>query len=280
MANTIAKRKAYAAVIDEVYKKASLTAVLDGPADLVRAGANAGEILIPKISMDPLANYDRSTGYAAGSVTWEYETRSCGYDRGRIFSVDSVDNEETAGGVFGNLAGEFVRTQVVPELDAYRFGAYATKATAGTTGTIATGAAAVAAISTAKAAIMEAEADPATCYLYLTPTIKTLIDDLDTTKSKAALQGWAGVITVPQSRFFKTVTLTAAGGWTGAQAINFLIVPKEAVIQFQKHTVPKIITPEQNQDADAYKYAYRTVGIADVKDNKKGAIYAHTVAAG
>ena len=59
-----------------------------------------------------------------------------------------------------------------------------------------------------------------------------------------------------------------------------MLIHKDAVIQFQKHVAPKVVTPEQNQDADAYKYAYRTVGIADVKDHKKGAIYAHTVAAG
>lgn len=60
--------------------------------------------------------------------------------------------------------------------------------------------------------------------------------------------------------------------------MNFLIVDKEAAIQYQKHTVSKIITPEQNQTADAWKFGYRTVGIAECKDNKKDGIYVHTVA--
>ena len=51
MANTITLRKQYSTLLDEVYKKASLTAVLDGPNDLVQEGANANEILIPKMSM-------------------------------------------------------------------------------------------------------------------------------------------------------------------------------------------------------------------------------------
>lgn len=46
-------------------------------------------------------------------------------------------------------------------------------------------------------------------------------------------------------------------------------------LQYQKHTVSKIITPEQNQTADAWKFGYRTVGIAEAKDNKKVAIYVH-----
>ena len=63
-----------------------------------------------------------------------------------------------------------------------------------------------------------------------------------------------------------------------AICLNFLIVDKQAAIQYQKHTVSKIITPEQNQDADAWKFGYRTVGIAECKDNKKDGIYVHTVA--
>mgnify|MGYP000245309616 CR=1 FL=1 len=58
MANTIALRKAYATMLDEVYKLASLTAVLDGPNELVKEGANANEILIPKMTMSGLANYN------------------------------------------------------------------------------------------------------------------------------------------------------------------------------------------------------------------------------
>ena len=74
MANLIALRKAYSTLLDEVYKLASLTAVLDGPNDLVREGANANEILIPKMTMSGLADYSRQTGYVAGDVTLEYET--------------------------------------------------------------------------------------------------------------------------------------------------------------------------------------------------------------
>ena len=54
-----------------------------------------------------------------------------------------------------------------------------------------------------------------------------------------------------------------------------MIIHKPALIQFQKHIAPKIITPEQNQDADAWKFGYRNVGIADVYDNKVAGIYLH-----
>ena len=118
-------RKQYSTLLDEVYKLSSLTSVLDGPSELVREGANANEILIPKLSMQGLANYDKNSGYVSGDVTLDYETKKCAYDRGRMFNIDAMDNIESAGIAFGRLAGEFLRTQVVPELDAYRLASYA-----------------------------------------------------------------------------------------------------------------------------------------------------------
>lgn len=285
MPNAIELRKQYSTLLDEVYKLTSLTAVLDGPNDLVREGANANEILIPKMSMQGLADYNKQTGYVAGDVTLEYETKKCTYDRGRMFTVDAMDNIESAGIAFGRLSGEFLRTQVVPELDAWRLASYAQISGVTTvSAALADGKAALSALRTARGKIENAEANLATCYLFINPTVLGMIEDLDTTASKKAIEGFAGIIKVPQGRFYNKVTLTAsgAGGYakaSGGSDMNFLIVDKQAAIQFQKHTVSKIITPEANQDADAWKFGYRTVGIAECKDNKKDGIYVHTVAA-
>lgn len=283
MANTIALRKQYSTLLDEIYKLASLTSVLDGPNELVQEGANANEILIPKMSMQGLANYNKQTGYVAGDVTLEYETKKCIYDRGRMFTVDAMDNIESAGIAFGRLSGEFLRTKVVPELDTWRLASYAQIAGVTTVAAnLADGKAALAALRAARGKIENAEANLATCYLFINPTIYGMIEDLDTTASKKAIEGFAGIIKVPQGRFYSKVDLTAsgAGGYAKNAAgkdMNFLIVDKQAAIQYQKHTVSKIITPEANQDADAWKFGYRTVGIAECKDNKKDGIYVHTV---
>lgn len=284
MANTIALRKAYSTMLDEVYKLASLTAVLDGPNELVREGANANEILIPKMSMQGLANYNKQTGYVAGDITLEYETKKCGYDRGRMFTIDAVDNIETAGVAFGRLSSEFLRTKVVPELDAYRLACYASISGVTTVAAaLSDGKAALAALRTARSKIENAEANLATCYLFINPTIYGMIEDLDTTASKKAIEGFAGIKKIPEGRFYSKIDLNASGegGFkknTAGKAINFMIVDKQTAIQYQKHTVSKIITPEANQDADAWKYGYRTVGIAEAYDNKKDGIYVHTVA--
>lgn len=285
MANDIALRKQYSTLLDEVYKLASLTAVLDGPNDLIKEGANANELLIPKMSMQGLADYNKQTGYVAGDVTLEYETKKATYDRGRMFTVDAMDNIESAGVAFGRLSGEFLRTKVVPELDAWRLASYAQISGITTvSANLADGKAALAALRAARGKIENAEANLATCYLFINPTVYGQIEDLDTTASKKAIEGFAGIIKVPQGRFYNKIDLTAngAGGYTKNSAgldMNFLIVDKLAVIQYQKHTVSKIITPDQNQNADAWKFGYRTNGIAECKDNKKDGIYVHTVAA-
>lgn len=192
------------------------------------------------------------------------------------------DNIESAGIAFGRLAGEFLRTKVVPEIDAYRLSAYAQIPEVTTVQSdLADGKAALAAIRAARGEIENSEANLATCYLFINPTLAGMIEDLDTTASRKA---WKVCCTekVPQGRFYNKITLTAKqkGGFTkasGALNMNFLIVDKNSAIQFQKHTVSKIISPDQNQAADAWKFGYRTVGIAECKDNKKAGIYVHTV---
>ena len=100
---------------------------------------------------------------------------------------------------------------------------------------------------------------------------------------------FAGVISVPQSRFYTAIEQydgttggETAGGYakaSGGVNINFMIVHKPAVIQFDKHVAPKVVTPEQNQDADAWKFGYRNVGIAEVYENKVAGVYLHKVGA-
>ena len=157
MTNSITLFKQFVPLLDEVYKEASKTAVLDGRPELVQAGANANELVIPKMTMDGLADYSRNGGYVGGGMSLTNETVTCNFDRGRMFVVDHMDNADTAGVAFGMLAGEFIRTKVVPELDAFRVATYAGAAGIGSgSGTLNDGAAVVAAL---RAAINAMDAD-------------------------------------------------------------------------------------------------------------------------
>lgn len=286
MANAITLFKQYVTLLDEVYKAAALTSVLDGDPELAKQGANANELIIPKISMDGLANYSRNGGYVSGDVTLTNETVTCNFDRGRMFTVDNLDNAESAGIAFGRLASEFIRTKVVPELDAFRIAKYAGISGISTVAgaALSTGDAVVSALRAAVNKFNEDEVPAEQRYLYITPTLYGLIQDLDTTKSKQVLEG-LNVVQMPQSRMYTAITQNdgtsegqTAGGYAkaaNAKNINFMLIHKAAVIQYQKHIAPKVITPEQNQDADAWKFGYRNVGIADAYENKVAGIYLH-----
>ena len=84
--------------------------------------SGGAEVKIPKMELSGLGNYDRDKGFATGSVTVNYETKKLTQDRGRAFQVDAMDVDETNfAAVAGNVMGEFQRTKVIPEIDAYRY---------------------------------------------------------------------------------------------------------------------------------------------------------------
>lgn len=295
MANDITLFKKYIDLLDDVYKENAKTAILDGDNSLVQMGANTNEIVIPKISMDGLGDYSRNGGYVDGDVTLTNETVKFNYDRGRAFSVDAMDNEETAGVAFGKLASEFIRTKCVPELDAFRFAQYASTtgiSKVSTGATLSTGADVISALRAAITKMDEDEVPMEDRHLFITPTLYGLIQDLDTTKSREVMNRFADVTLVPQSRFYTAITLydgktdnsgssganEKPGGYvkaTGGKDINFMVIHKPATIQYTKHTVTKVISPEDNQTADAYKFPYRAYGLADVYENKAAGIYLH-----
>jgi hypothetical protein len=288
MPNQIAKFQKYVALLDEVYKNASTSQILDGDTTLVQAGTNANEIVIPKISMDGLGDYSRNGGYASGNVTMTNETVSFNYDRGRKFSVDAMDNEETAGLAFGKLSSEFLRTKAVPEVDAFRYATYA-----GTTGiskvsagaTLSTGTAVIDALIVAQNQMDEDEVPAESRVLFITPTLLRLAQNVDTTKSRDVLAEFSAIVKVPQTRFYTAITLAdgktddeLAGGYAKATAgkdINFMIIEKSAVLQYPKHKVNKAISPEDNQNDDSWLFFFREYGLADVEENKVSGIYLH-----
>ena len=286
MANAIELFKQYIAMLDEVYKHDAKTNVLDGANELVRQGANSNELIIPKISMDGLAEYNRNSGYVNGSVDFNFETVKCNFDRGRMFQIDVMDDIETMGLVFGKLSSEFVRTKVIPELDAFRMSKYASLDGISTVAAadLTTGDAVVKALRAATTKMNNDEVPEAGRVLFIETGLKGLVDDLDTTKSKEVMKKFSQVIEMPQNRFYTAIKqLTGkdgeeAGGYTraeGANNINFMVVEKSAAIQFAKRVNSKIIDPQANQDADAYKYGYRQVAIADAYENKRAGIYVH-----
>lgn len=87
-ANTIALAERYLPILDEVYKYASRSAVLDNP-NVQFVGGNA--VKVYKTAMDGLADYSRNGGYVNGAVNGTWETMTLSQDRGRSFQIDRMD---------------------------------------------------------------------------------------------------------------------------------------------------------------------------------------------
>lgn len=284
MANVVNKFKKYVDKLDTVYQQAAKTAILDGDNSLVQMGKNAGEFLIPVLSMDGLGDYDRNGGYAQGSASITFETKRADYDRGRKFDVDAMDDEETSGILFGKLSSEFIRTKAVTELDAYRFAKYASvPGITSVSDDLIKGTDVLEALRTAQNDMDEEEVDSENRVLFITPTLLRLAEEVDKTVSTKVLKEFASVVTVPRKRFYTGIDLKDGkkddelmGGFApseGAYPINFMIVDKSAIIQYTKHRVNKVISPEDNQSTDGYLFFYRSYGIATYYDNKVKGIY-------
>ena len=279
MANTIELAQKFLPVLDAAYKKAALSSILDATTQVGFDGTNTVKIM--KVTTTGLGDYSRANGYAKGNVTVEWEPFVLNEDRSAQLEVDRMDDEETLGQAFGAAVAEFNRMNVGPEMDAYRFAKYATLAGNSEAGALADGGAVIAALRGATTAMDEAEVPTEDRVLFITPTLKGLVDDLDTTKSKEVLKRFGAVVEIPQTRFYTGITLNSgADAWgyvkaADAVGINFLAVSKSAVVQAKKLALPKIFTPDENQSKDAWMFQYRLYHDAMAYDNKKAGIYVH-----
>ena len=285
MANTIALAKNYTSILDEVYQNASVTADLTSDSTMVRAGANANEIVYPQISVTGLGDYSRNSGYTNGSVNLEWKTATFNYDRGTKISVDVMDNEESRDIAFTMAGSELMRTKVAPEADAFTFATLAGIAgiSKATPATYADATEFLQALIVAKNKMDEDEVPEEGRILYATPTLLNGVMALDTTKSREILNSFSVKKRVPQSRFYTAIDLldgkTAgeeAGHYkkaTTGKDINFMIVHKPAVIKYDKHVAQDIIPASANPDSDSDIVKYRKYGIVDVYQNKVAGIY-------
>lgn len=285
MANNIVLAKNYTSLLDEVYRAASVTADLISDASMMRAGANANEILYPQIEVTGLGDYSRNSGYTDGAVNVAWKTATFNYDRGTKISVDTMDDQETFNIAFGMAGATLQREKVAPEADAFTFAVLAgtegiSKAAAAT---YADAAEFLAALLEAKNKMDEDEVPEENRYLYATPTLLNSVMALDTTKSREVLSTFAVKKKVPQSRFYTSIELLdgkTAGEELGhykkaedGKEINFMIIHKPAIIKFDKHIASNIIAPENNPNSDAYISKYRKYGMVDVYKNKVAGIY-------
>lgn len=210
MPNSIGFAKKYTGILDEVYQRAAVSNCLNSGGNMVRAGRNAKEILIPKIEVTGPGDYTRNVGYKTGSITWTYETHTFAYDRAIRLFADVMDVEEA--GIIDCFV-QLQRTQVAPEGDAYTFSEIAS--TEGVTTktedlSSATAEQLLASLRTVTSAMDEKQVSTGSRYLFITPTLNGVIQDFsyaNPNRSNRVLDRFARVVEVPQVRFFSAVDL-------------------------------------------------------------------------
>ena len=230
MANSIAYAKNFTSILDEVYQRASVSGCLTSPRRMVKAGAHAREIMIPKISVTGLGNYVRNVGYTTGSIEFSYETHAPTYDRGVRLFADVMDVEE-AGLLecFVTAGAELQRTQVAPEADAFTFSEIAGQEGVTVASEDLSSADAedlLAELRTVTSAMDEKQVSTGSRYLFITPTLNGTIQDFSSAnpnRSNRVLERFAKIIEVPQVRFYTAIDLLSGGddgfGYRKRQAV-------------------------------------------------------------
>lgn len=288
MANSLEFAKKFLPVLDDIYKSLSVTQGMDAGKKVDFTGTN--EVNVLKTSTTGLGDYSRTNGYPKGDITANWETLKLTEERGKELSIDRMDNEEMAN-VFGIITGQFMRDWVVPEVDAFRFAKYAsasgiTKATPAilTKDTI------IAEIDEANRQLNADEVPIAGRILYINSDLQPILNNAfarswgSQSSVSTMLTSYNGIPIkyVPPTRFYSEIMLndgSEAWGYKKSENgknINFMLIYPEAILQVVKLTLPKVFTPDENQDKDMWKFQFRIYHDAFVYENKAKGIYLHT----
>lgn len=288
MANSLEFAKKFLPVLDDIYKNLSVTQGMDAGKKVDFTGTN--EVNVLKTSTTGLGDYSRTNGYPKGDITANWETLKLTEERGKELSIDRMDNEEMAN-VFGIITGQFMRDWVVPEVDAFRFAKYAsasgiTKATPAilTKDTI------IAEIDEANRQLNADEVPIAGRILYINSDLQPILNNAfarswgSQSSVSTMLTNYNGIPIkyVPPTRFYSEIMLndgSEAWGYKKSENgknINFMLIYPEAILQVVKLTLPKVFTPDENQDKDMWKFQFRIYHDAFVYENKAKGIYLHT----
>ncbi|KAF3306027.1 hypothetical protein FPV25_03155 [Carnobacterium sp. PL17GRE32] len=299
MPNVLEYSKIFQPSLDKQVVQESTTGWMEANANLVKYNGG-NEVKLPNILMDGLADYDRTTGFVGGDVTLEWKTYTLTQDRGRTFSIDAMDVDETNFVVTaGTVMGEFQRTMVVPEIDAYRYSKLATLAIdASQTRSVAVTATDIVDQLLADLNGMEDVIGAKEVVITMNPILagqlakagKDYISKAMLAKGALSVEVQSfndNAIVKAPSKLLKTAfefndgttVGQEVGGFkaaAGALDINWLISTKDAPIAISKTDKVRTFAPDTNQKADAWKIDYRKYHDLWVPASKLTSIYANT----
>ena len=270
--------------------------------------ANAGQVIynggkkvkIPTMVTSGLGDYSRGTGaanrgkYAKGTVDLTYEDYTLEQDRSAEFAFDRNDVDETGFIIQAPaVMGEFQRSQVIPEIDAFRYSRISSLV-------MAQGAGAYTSQTLAKADIIDeflkqirnmqnvTGVDTASLVATMPFSVYSVLERSAEIQKQISVQSFerGGVdfevksingiplIPVVENRmkteyvFHDGTTEMGFEPAAGAKTINWIITPRNLPIAISKTDNLKVFTPEVNQDGDDWLIQYRRYHDLWIKANQ------------
>lgn len=291
--NSLEAASKYAAELDKLFSQKSATGFFaDNTFGKKFVGAKT--VIIPDINFQGLADYDRDTGFTRGAITVSNTSYTMQMDRARSLQIDREDMDETGvANLAGKILGEYVRTKVVPECDAYVISKLA--GLAATRSNLVNGdiehpfEALCTLIKEVQSEVgydeeLIAFVDGGIyALLQNTPEIsrQIIVSDFKQGDVNLRVNSINGVALIPvMSERMRTAyefKKGEAGGFVPAEnskSVYMLVCPKNGAHLVRKTENMRIFTPEQNVDADAYKFDYRIYYDVFVKKSGLDSIWA------
>ena len=281
--NTLEFAQKFSGELDKMLIQKSVTGFMAD--NVMRAKfVGAKTVIVPDIDFVGLSDYNRDTGFSNGAITVAQQSFELSQDRARSLQIDREDMDETGiANLAGQVMGEYVRTKVVPEMDSYVLSKLAKIAIDNSNTT---------ALDVAKAyeqfvnltngvqgkagfdTELVAFVNPAVYGAFMNSSeISRHITVSDFKQGEINLKvkkiNDITLIPVTDERMKTEYTDDAVNGGlkptSAAKNIGILVLPKSAAHLVKKSETMRVFAPEQNLDADAYKFDYRIYYDAFVK---------------
>ena len=274
--NSIENAVKYSTELDKMFAQKSATGFFADNA-LATKFVGAKTVIIPDVDFQGLADYDRDTGYTKGAITVSNTSYTMAMDRARSLQIDREDMDETGiANLAGKILGEYVRTKVVPECDAYvlsKLGGLAMGRSNVIKGEIENPYKALCQLINEVQSVVGYDEELVAFvdgYMFAalqnSAEISKMITVSDFKQGDISLKvksiNGVSIIPVVSERMKTAYTFNGGdlGGFkplSNAREIYMLVLPKTAAHLVKKTENMRIFTPEQNIDADAYKFDYR-----------------------
>ena len=300
VANNIAKITEYLTnAMDNVLVAEAKTNGMTANPALVDATARSKTIKLATVAAKGAGDYDAAKGWPmnSGSLTWEDYTLT--YDRGTSFLVDALETAHSNGLASAAVfASEFLRTKMIPEIDAIRI-SKASKAavTADQKDTTTpTKANVITKLTEALDGIYDRTGIDEGMTIYMNNSLKSILglsSEFQRTKdiagngeslnTRATSINGNNIVFVPSARMYTDFTLLDGtssgqtdGGFapkTGANAVNFLIAAPNTAQGLVSYSNVTIVPKGQHTRGDGDFWAYRVYHDCIVPQNKVGGLY-------